>query len=248
MDLTAYRASSSEQVRITDLLSLMPDTFSNGLDIGARDGYISRRMAERCDRVTALDLSVPEIAHDKIECVKGDATALSFAGNSFDVAICAEVLEHIPPHLLGPACKEISRVTKQWCIIGVPFNQDIRLGSTRCPSCGKTNPPWGHVNSFTVEKLTRLFAPLYVRKVNFVGASQPRTNALSHALMEHAGHPFGTYDQAEPCVFCGASMHHTDRRTVTQRLATRAAHILNSLQQHVRSPQPAWVHILFEKT
>ena len=248
MDLTAYRASASEQMRIADLLSLMPDSFSTGLNIGARDGYISRRMAERCGRVIALDLSTPEITHDKIECVKGDATALSFEDNSFDVTICAEVLEHIPPHLLGLACKEIGRVTKQWGIIGVPFNQDTRLGSTHCASCSKTNPPWGHVNSFTVEKLTRLFAPLQVRKINFVGANQPRTNALSHALMECAGHPFGTYDQAEPCVFCGATIRHTDRRTVTQRLATRAAHILNLLQRHVQTPQPAWVHILFEKT
>ena len=248
MDLTAYRASPSEQLRIADLLSLMPDTFSNALDIGARDGYISRRMAERCDHVTALDLAAPAIVHDKIECVTGDATALSFADNSFDLAICAEVLEHIPPHLLASACKEISRVTKQSVIIGVPFNQDIRLGSTHCPACSKTNPPWGHLNSFTLDKLTHLFAPLQVRKVNFVGANQPRTNALSHALMEHAGHPFGTYTQAETCVFCSAAIHHTDNRTLTQRLATRAAHLLNSLQQQVQSAQPAWIHILFEKT
>jgi len=57
MDLSDYRASPSEQARIASLFSLMPNTIKTGLDIGARDGYISIRMAERSERVTALDLT-----------------------------------------------------------------------------------------------------------------------------------------------------------------------------------------------
>jgi ubiquinone/menaquinone biosynthesis C-methylase UbiE len=247
MDLSAYRASPAEQARIASLLALLPETFATGLDIGARDGYISRRMAEYSDHITALDLSVPDISHEKIVCVQGDATALKFATDTFDVVVCAEVLEHIPSPALERACQEIVRVSKHWVIIGVPFNQDTRLGATRCPGCGKTNPPWGHVNSFQVAKLTQLFAPLQVQKIDYVGTTRSRTNALSYTLMEYAGHPFGTYVQAEPCVFCDAAMHHIDRRTISQRLATRAAYMLTSVQQRFTPAQPTWVHILFEK-
>ncbi len=248
MDLSAYRASPSEQARIASLVALMPETFTTGLDIGARDGYISLRMAERGDRITALDLSVPSISHEKIVCAQGDTTALEFASNTFDVAVCAEVLEHIPSPLLERACNEIARVTKRWAIIGVPLNQDTRFGSTRCPSCGKTNPPWGHVNSFSVERLKTLFPSLEARQIQFVGTMKDYTNGLSHALMEYAGHPFGTYSQDEACVYCNAQISYFDNRSFIQRLATRAAHVLTSVQQRFTPARPMWVNILFEKT
>ena len=248
MDLSAYRATPSEQERVASLVSMLPNSFSTGLDIGARDGYISLRMAEIGDYITALDLSAPDIPHSKINCVQGDATALAYETNTFDVVVCAEVLEHIPSPALERACQEIARVTKRWAVIGVPLNQDTRLGATRCPVCGKTNPPWGHVNSFKIEKLKELFSPLQVRKTDFVGTTHDFTNALSHALSEYAEHPFGTYGQAEPCVYCGATIQHIDQRSLTQRLATRAAHMLTTAQQRLSADRPMWVHLLFEKT
>lgn len=247
MDLSAYRASDTEQARIASLFSLIPKRYANGLDIGARDGYISLRMTERVDHVTALDLSKPNITHEKITCVEGNATELRFSNDTFDIVICAEVLEHIPSPSLEQACKEIGRVTKKWAVIGVPLNQDIRFGATRCPACGMTNPPWGHVNSFTLEKLAHLLSPLKITRVEYVGETKSRTNTVSHALMEYAGHPYGTYNQEEPCIYCGATILHTDQRSLTQRLATRVAHLTNTVQKHLTPNQPTWVHVLFEK-
>lgn len=247
MDLSDYRATPSEQARIASLVELMPEAFTTGLDIGARDGYISLRMAERGDHITALDLAMPSIAHDKIVCVQGDTTSLEFASNTFDVVVCAEVLEHIPPPLLELACKEIARVTRKWAVIGVPLNQDTRYGATHCPSCGKTNPPWGHVNSFSVAHLKMLFPSMVACQIQFVGVTKSRTNFISHALMKYAGYPFGTYGQDEPCVYCGAQISYLDHRSFIQRLATRAAHVLTSVQQHLTPVRPMWVNILFEK-
>lgn len=248
MNLTEYRASTNEQKRILDLLSLMPPSFFNGLDIGARDGYISECMAMHCEHVTALDLTMPKIVHERIECVQGNITDLNFNDNTFDVVLCAEVLEHIYPELLQQACAELIRVTKRWLIIGVPFNQDIRLGATRCPSCRKTNPPWGHINSFTVEKLCNLFDPLKAQKINFVSKAKAKTNFVTYALMEYADHPYGTYVQDECCIHCGAEINRLmDQRTLTQKLATRAGFLCHSVQMIFSQAQPSWVHILFEK-
>ncbi|MBK8535866.1 MAG: hypothetical protein IPL59_12515 [Candidatus Competibacteraceae bacterium] len=61
VDISAYRASESEQARITDLLALMPDTGECALDISARDGYLAKKLAERFDSVIALDLEQPDI-------------------------------------------------------------------------------------------------------------------------------------------------------------------------------------------
>jgi len=205
-------------------------------------------MAERGERITALDLKKPCITHEKITCLQGNAASLVFENDAFDVVVCAEVLEHIPSPTLEQACNELVRVSKQWVVIGVPLHQDTRSGATRCPSCKKTNPPWAHVNSFSIEHLKTLFAGLETRKIQYVGATKDRTNFLSHALMEYAGHPFGTYGQDERCVYCDAQIDYSENRTMLQKVATRTAHVLTSLQQYCTPAQPIWVNILFEKT
>ena len=70
------------------------------------------KLAERFDRVVALDLAKPEIDHPAIEPVEGNVTCLPFDDNQFDAVLCAEVLEHIPEHLLAKACSEIARVAR----------------------------------------------------------------------------------------------------------------------------------------
>lgn len=247
MDMAAYRASPSEQSRIADLLAMMLPPYLSALDIGARDGYLSMRMADRYDLVTALDLTLPNISHKNIEVVQGNVTALTMPDNSFDIVVCAEVLEHIPAEFLVRACKEIARVSKKWVLIGVPYRQDTRFGATRCPSCGKTNPPWGHVNSFSTDQLANLFSSLSINKVSHVGLTNEKTNFISHLLMEYAGHPFGTYAQDEHCTYCDSAISYSDQRTLSQRLATRAAHILVSAQKRITPKSPNWIHILFEK-
>lgn len=248
MDLTSYRASSSEQERISSLISMIPERFDSGLDIGARDGYISLLMADRGERVVALDLSQPKIFHHKIQCIQGDVTRLQFPDDAFDIVVCVEVLEHVPPTLLDDACKEIVRVSKKWVLIGVPFNQDTRFGATHCSSCGRTNPPWGHVNVFSKLDLSDLFAPLPAISTQFVGATRARTNTISNILMEYAGHPYGTYVQEEPCTFCGARIIYMDHRSMLQKVSTRLAHMLVSVQQRFASIRPMWMHVLFEKS
>ena len=109
----------------------------SALDIGARDGHFSVLLTELFGDVTALDLEKPTVSHNKITCVKGDITSLDFDDNTFDLVFCAEVLEHIPPHLLKKATFELSRVSREFLLIGVPYKQDIRVGRTTCYSCGE---------------------------------------------------------------------------------------------------------------
>jgi len=77
------KKSEKEKERIESLLSLIPGKAPSVLDIGAREGYISTRLADFFDSVTALDLEKPDIAHDHVTCVRGDATSLDFPDGSF---------------------------------------------------------------------------------------------------------------------------------------------------------------------
>lgn len=246
-DLRRYRGSPKEQERIGDLFRLMPDRAGSALDIGARDGFLSLLLTERFDSVTALDLELPDIAHPSVQCVQGDVGALDMPANRFDLVLCAEVLEHLPPAMLARACAELSRVSREWVLIGVPYRQDLRYGRTVCAQCGRINPPYGHVNAFDEARLTSLFPDLSVEKITFVGQTGERTNRLSVFLMDLAGNPYGTYDQQEGCVDCGARLRAPGTRGLGGRLAAFAAHHLRDLVNRFRTQDPNWIHILFRK-
>ena len=250
IDMAAYRNTPQERERISDLMNIIPkgpEGKDSVLDVGARDGYLTRLLTDYFASVTALDLERPSIEHDRVTCVEGDVTRLELASDSFDVVLCAEVLEHIPGKGLEQACRELSRVAKSHVVIGVPYRQDTRLGRTTCQSCGLSNPPWGHVNVFDERRLTELFHPLQKVGVTFVGSSRSRTNALSSLLMDVAGNPWGTYDQDEVCIHCGQEIGKPAERNLAQKLCSRFAFSLYAAQSRFISARPNWIHMVFDK-
>jgi len=246
-DLSAYRSSAREQERIADLLASIPKGYRSVLDIGARDGYISNLLTREFAEVTALDLEMPEVSNPKVATVRGDITKLDYPDNAFDVVVCTEVLEHIPPQLLELACRETSRVAKHAVLVGVPYKQDRRMGATHCVFCGKENPCWGHVNDFDEAKLTRLFEGLTPIRTSFVGRTKDKTNAASAYLMHRARNPWGTYEQDEACVHCGNQMIQPNARTLREGVFARLASTLNYAQSMFVPWRPMWIHMVFQK-
>lgn len=245
-DLETYRAGENEKARTADLLRLMPKGRRSVLDIGARDGHFSRLLTEYFDEVTALDLERPRFQFDRVRTLAGDATSLEFADGSFDCVFCAEVLEHIPD--VQRACKEIVRVARHEIIIGVPFRQDTRIGRTTCRSCGKVNPPWGHVNTFDEKRLDRLFPGVKVLSKSFIGVAKEKTNPLSTYLMDLAGNPWGTYDQDEPCIHCGAGLIRPPATPVWQKVCLAIAARIKRVQAIWVQPHGNWIHLVLSKS
>ena len=247
VELKDYRARESECRRTEDLLRLLPGGGGEALDVGAREGHFSRLLADRYARVVALDLGKPAFEHPNVDCVQGDASALEFADDSFDLVFCAEVLEHIPTPLLGKACAELGRVSRSHLLIGVPYRQDTRLGRSTCYSCGGKNPPWGHVNSFDEQRLMVLFPGYEVVNTSFVGESDETTNFLAAFLMDLAGNPYGTYTQDEPCVHCGKLLLAPPARSVFQKVCTRLGFYASQATRALKGRHPNWIHMLLRK-
>jgi len=245
MDLQKYREGEQEQARISDIFRLVPRGRKSVLEIGARDGYISRRLAEHFAEVTALDLERPTWSIPGVTPVAGDVTRLEFPDDSFDCVVCTEVLEHIPS--LEQACRELVRVARHEILIGVPFRQDTRVGRTTCRRCGKVNPPWAHVNTFDEQVLSRLFSGLVIREKSFIGTNREATNPVSTVLMDMAGNPWGTYDQDEPCIYCGAVLVAPNGRSGLARVYSALAIRLDRLQAGFTKPHPNWIHVVFTK-
>jgi len=236
-----------ERERIESLVQLTPLDATTVLDVGARDGCVSCPLADRGAQVTAVDLDQPTFVHPRVTTGVGDARHLAFADRSFNLVVCSEVLEHIAPDQLPRIASEFKRVAANYILIGVPFEQDLRVGRTVCRECGAVNPPWGHVNSFGVAKLDRLFSGFRRERVEYVGSAKQRTNSVSAALYAAAGFAYGTYEQLEPCIQCGAALAEPPAPNLLQRATNKAAHLLDVAWQGCTSARPLWVHVLYTR-
>ncbi|MDA3936211.1 MAG: class I SAM-dependent methyltransferase [Actinomycetota bacterium] len=247
MNLADYRSSPKEQERLTSLMELLPANAKTALDAGARDGFISRVLADSIESVTALDLETPEVDDARVHCVQGDITAMEFPDSSFDLVLCAQVLEHLPDEMLACACNELTRVSSQYLLIGVPFKQDLMAGRTTCQQCGGTNPPWGHVNSFDERRLLDLFPGCEFIRQSFAGSRGRGTNALACFLTDAAGNPNGTYEQEEPCVHCGAALGGPPTSDLLEKALLKAANFAKHTLTRSSALSSYWIHMLLEK-
>jgi SAM-dependent methyltransferase len=245
MDSTPYRRTDEEQARTSDLLRLLPRGRRSVLEIGARDGHHSGALTAYFESVTALDLETPTFAIEGVTNAKGDVTALSFADNSFDCVLCAEVLEHVPA--VEKAAAEIARVARHEVLIGVPYRQDTRVGKLTCQKCGKVTPAYGHINRFDENRLANLFSSLSIVDISLVSTTLDRTNILSSILMNVAGNPWGTYGQDEPCIHCGAPFALPPPPNHFQKICSAVAFQLDRIQSLWVKPASNWIHILFRK-
>ena len=235
-----------EESRRADLLRIVPRGRTSVLDVGARGGYFSKRLTEYFSSVTALDLEKPQFEFPGVTTIAGDARDLPFPDGSFDCVFCAEVLEHVPG--VEQACREIIRVARHEIVIGIPYRQDIRVGRTTCRRCGKPNPPWGHINSFTESRILSLFPGLRVDTKSYVSSNGMVTNPVSTYLLDLCGNPNGAYNQLEPCMYCGAKLERPPaKRPVWSRACSSLASALNRAQRMFTSPWPNWVHLVFSK-
>jgi len=96
IESASYHHRAAERLRTSDLLALALHAHGTVLDVGARDGYHARLLADRFDQVTALDLTVPVIADPRIDCVAGDVTNLPFGNDSFPSSGNSRFAHHRP--------------------------------------------------------------------------------------------------------------------------------------------------------
>jgi SAM-dependent methyltransferase len=98
----------------------------------------------------------------------GDINSLPFNDGQFGTAVVSEVLEHLPDDALTGAVAELARVLRPagQLLVTVPADEDLRANLVVCPCCATQFHRWGHLQSFTDERLRKLLAPSFmVRRV-----------------------------------------------------------------------------------
>jgi len=85
------------------------------LEIGPGNNFVNDYLRRIGYRVKTLDIN-----NNNQPDVVGSVLELPFADNSFDLILCAEVLEHLPFSEFEKALGELRRVSKKYVILSLP--------------------------------------------------------------------------------------------------------------------------------
>jgi SAM-dependent methyltransferase len=158
--------SDKEKVRFASVAERIPADVDSILEVGCGDGRLSQTLPA-C-RLAFTDISLNALQHFRrphADRVQGSAATLPFADRSFDMVLCSEVLEHLPDGVFEAAVSEMSRLSRRYLLITVPYREVLRSEWCLCPNCGRSFHPYGHLRRFTESRLMALssdFTPLSV--------------------------------------------------------------------------------------
>ncbi len=124
------------------------------LDVGAGTGALINTINNNGFSAIGIDLCPKE---DLIQ--QGVITNLPFEDSEFKTVFCTEVLEHLTDDQIEKGLSEVNRVLRSGgnFIITTPFKEDLTNGNYNCPDCNKVFHPFGHIQSFTEERIKNLF-------------------------------------------------------------------------------------------
>lgn len=154
-----------------------PDRRERALEVGCGEGVIAQKLAQRWQRVAALDLPDAGLRgqwRDRAgpHYLHADAGRLPFPDGRFDVVVAAEVLEHLPDPALGLA--EMARVSSGSLVLSVPREPIFRgcnlLAGRYVRDLGNTP---GHLNHWSARSFVRFVST--VARVRLVANPFPWT-------------------------------------------------------------------------
>lgn len=138
------------------------------LNIGVGNGLLESLLKSRGYEVFSLDPSERAIIslRKKLSLSKSSAKVgysqdIPFADGSFDVVFMSEVIEHLDDEVLEKTLLEVIRVLKPTgrYLGTVPADENLKENDALCPKCGHLFHRWGHVQSFSKNKLMKVLGP-----------------------------------------------------------------------------------------
>lgn len=150
---TGQKAANQEKELVKALLCQY-DRVHTILEVGCGTGYFTNWMRGMDYETVAFDRSRVMLQeahqHNHLDCVQGDALALPFLDQFFDLVVMITTLEFIDDP--DQALSEAVRVAREGMILGV-INRNSLLG---CRYRRKGGPIWGAARLFTPNELLQM--------------------------------------------------------------------------------------------
>ena len=242
--LAAHRGqdlSELELERIRTTLAVIPHDVSTVVDVGCGDGRIVGRLPA-CVNTVGVDYSSNALHHFEGNGVCARSEFLPFRDRSVDLALCCEVLEHLPDEMFRRTLHELGRISRKYILISVPYRETLRRGYVRCPACLTIFHVWGHLRRFTRRTVKNLFPDFTVSTTTFVGKRPPYHLGPVIAVNQRYGNRWAEWDEMSICPRCGNTLFERTPRN----LITMACGVINMLTSCIIPvSQRNWILTLF---
>lgn len=127
----------ANQLRIKFTSDYIPSNVTSIADIGCGNGVFVNYLKENKPHldIVAVDRSLTALKFVKTNKIEAAINDIPLNDISYDCVSCLEVLEHLPVPIYKQSLKELSRISKKYVIISVPFEEEIEANHNQCPSC-----------------------------------------------------------------------------------------------------------------
>jgi len=123
--------------RLNSSIAILPSDTKTLADIGCGNGVFAKMLQQQRPDIDTLSVDRSETAlkYVKTKSKVGDIVALPLEDKTFDCVTCFEVLEHIPYPVYDTVLNELTRISKKYVIISVPYQEKTEYNVTKCPAC-----------------------------------------------------------------------------------------------------------------
>lgn len=166
-----YSKIPGESERIEEIMAAIPADVEDILDAGCGNGFLLNAISNKSHyrRLAGVDMSETALKFVKTEKIKGSISSLPFGDKSFDLVVCAEVMEHLPFSVFNDALRQLQRVSRKYILVTVPNSEDSENGTVMCHHCFCCFNPSFHIRNFTPEKMKTLFGEFTLQQIKEIG-------------------------------------------------------------------------------
>jgi SAM-dependent methyltransferase len=224
--------------------AFIPASIRTILDVGCGNGALTRHLAQEY-QVYGVDGSFVPLKQTKVPKSQGFADYLPFASHSVDLVLSSEMLEHLPDAVLQQAVTELARVTRDWLLITVPFNESLALRYMWCDVCQRPFNIYGHIQSFSLRDLQALFTGWNLHSWAHCGTFDQAYPGWLLWIRQRLGNGW-YFDEniSMMCPYCGKSHFEQPR---INRVVYWCTQVYENVYENKRRQQPYWIVTLWQR-
>ena len=171
---------------IESLMYTIPTDVERILDIGSGPGYVNRNIPPDYS-VLAMDIDEDILRGNVRQTCVGDIMDIPLADRSVDMVMACDMLEHLTEPVLQKGLSELTRVSRKYLYLQVPFQEDPLMAIAHCPRCGWVWHVNHHKRRFDQQQLMNLLPKTWKPVcVNYTGdVSTLRTGIHEEEFAQH---------------------------------------------------------------
>lgn len=235
-----HNPSDLEWSRVLETIKMIPAEVKSVIDVGCGDGLLTNQLLDQYEKVLGVDVSNEALKHVKAEKIVAGMDLLPLPDQSFDLGICAEVIEHLPNPIFKESLLELQRVSKKYILITVPNDEFLRDRFVKCPLCFCTYHRYRHLHSFKLEGLINLLPLFEYVNHRYLGGLTVRPYRWDTIFRQNLGNHWHVSDTCV-CPQCG----YTGSGPLRRGLISYFLSVLRKLLPKKRKPH--WVAVLYRR-